>query len=222
MKIVDCSHPIRPGQATYQGGMAPEFSVRSTFAAKGRMSSAIALGIHTATHLDAPLHFIQDGLSAAELPLERVMGMATLIDVSNLAHRERVIDTQAFLEAAQGFPVGDIAVIYTGADELFGTPAFSSEYRCLSFGAVRHLLALKIRALVVDTVSVDLMDQPGFENHKALLSAGIPLVECVHNVLAIGKDRFFFAALPLKLVGLEGSPCRAIACPDLVVDAEKP
>lgn len=218
MNIVDLSHPVRNGVATYQGGMQPEFIARSTFETKGRVTSAIRLGIHTGTHLDAPLHFIPHGFTVAELPLERTLGMATLIDVSNLPCHGRFIDEDAFLESAHDFPPGDIALIYTGFDRYYGDLAFSNEYPCLSIKSVFQLIQWKVKALAIDTVSVDPMDQPGFNNHKALLGAGIPLVECVNNALLIGQKRFFFAAIPLKLDELEGSPCRAIAITDLTVD----
>ncbi len=214
MNIVDLSHTVKSGVATYHGGMLPEFIARSTFETKGRVTSAIRMGIHTGTHLDAPLHFIPDGLAVAELPLDRTIGIATLVDVSDLPRQGRFVDTQAFLDATAGFPYGDIALIYTGFDQQYGNPSFSNEYPCLNLESIHQLIRWDIRALAIDTVSVDPMELPDFENHKALLGSGIPIVECVNNMQAIGQKRFLFAAVPLKLNGLEGSPCRAIAITD--------
>jgi arylformamidase len=77
------------------------------------------------------------------------------------------------------------------------------------------LIQQGIQAYVTDAISVDLMDKPGFENHKTLLGAGIPLVEGVNNLRSVGRERFFFLALPLLLVGLEAAPARAVALLDL-------
>lgn len=211
MKLVDLTHPIRSGVPSYTGGSAPEFTPRATFETKGRMSTTIAMGTHTGTHVDAPLHFIFGGTTIADLPLERVAGMATLLDVSSLPCSNRIIDPQAFNALAERFPPGDIALVYTGVDALYGTAAYSAQYPCLATESVRWLIQKGIRAYATDAISVDLMDQPGFENHQMLLGAGIPLVEGVNNLKSVGRDRFFFLALPLMLAGLEAAPARAVA-----------
>ena len=139
------------------------------------------------------------------------MGLASLIKVSALPTEGRYLEFEAFKMAAQNLIPGDVAVIYSGMDSFFGKPKFSAEFPVLTAKSVDWLLEHRIRAFATDAVSVDPMDSAEQLNHKKLLGAGVPIIECLNNLGKLKSSRFFFAALPLKLNKREAAPCRALA-----------
>jgi arylformamidase len=215
MKLIDLSHPLIDGLGAYPGGSAPEFTWHSTFETKGRTSSIVKISTHSGTHVDAPLHFIPGGSSIDQVLLTSLSGYARIIDVSKCPLEKHRISENAFFASAKNLVRGEIAVIYTGLDKLYGSSDFISKLVALPFACVKWLIEQEIRAYATDAYSVDLMDSPEFNNHKALLGVGIPIIEALNKISVIPNERFYLSAFPLKLQGREASPCRAIAFLDL-------
>jgi arylformamidase len=188
---------------------------------------------HTGTHVDAPYRFYDGhhrrprGHTIAELPLEKLIGEAVLIDTSFKTPTEPV--TRELLERAassQGIDVraGDIVLIrfWRGAwgeprEEFFNTRGLSQE-------ACMWLLERGVKCVGVDHPNLEgrlaaeygNLDSPG---HLLLLHPDreVPIIENLVHLDAINATRFRFAALPLKIAGATGSPVRPIAVID---DAE--
>jgi len=88
MHIIDISVSVRPGMVTYPGD--PEVvleRVRSIEGGEGYNLSRISLGLHTGTHVDAPLHFVEGGADAEAVPLEVLVGPATVVDATAVESR---------------------------------------------------------------------------------------------------------------------------------------
>lgn len=218
MRLIDLTHTILEGIPTYQGGSPPHFEWNATFEASGRTSTRLNMSTHTGTHIDAPLHFIHGGATVDSLPLESLVGQMALINASALPRDGRSIDPRAFRRASGHLQDGDIAVVFFGVDRLFGLPAYTTDFPVLALESIEWLLDRKIRAFGTDAVSVDPMDSLEQANHKLLLGQGVPIMECLANLAAVGQERCLLAALPLKLGGREASPCRVIAMLDISQD----
>jgi arylformamidase len=216
MNLIDLSHPLINGLGSYPGGSAPEFTWHSTFETNGRTSSIVKLSTHSGTHVDAPLHFIPGGSSIDQVPLTSLSGYARIVDVSKCPVEKHQISENAFFESAKNLARGEIAVIYTGLDKLYGSSDFISGMVALPSACVKWLIEQEIRAYATDAYSVDLLNSLEFINHRALLEVGIPIIEALNNISVLQhKERFFLTAFPLNLQGREASPCRAIAILDL-------
>jgi len=203
-RIVDLSHavdadtPVFPGDGAVRVTILPHASVNL---------SRIELSVHTGAHMDAPFHFFTGGETIDRVPLERCLGLARLIDLRGLppgavigrecleAHRETLRHVRA-------------AVLHTGWSKQWGSPCYFSEHPCLSGEASEFLVSCGVRILGVDMPSVDREPYPA---HRALLGAGVLIVENLANLDAIGADLFQLIVLPLRLTGLDGSPVRAVA-----------
>jgi kynurenine formamidase len=231
-RIIDLGLDLTPGLQTWD--VKPPFTMlpymtAQTFAL-GFNTKLLILEDHTGTHVDAPLHFYDGehraprGKSIAELPLETLMGEAVLIDASDKAPTDPV--TRRLLEiraAAQGITIrpGDIVLVRFWPKP-WGEPM--DEFlnaRGLEGDACEWLLEQGVKAVGVDHANLEGRLAKEFGNLEApghLLflhpSCEIPVMENLVHLDRIGRPRFRFAALPLKMHGATGSPIRAVAIVD--------
>lgn len=185
---------------------------------------------HGGTHMDAPIHFAENGKTVDKIPLDNLIGPAIVIDVSKeaLADPDYQISIQDFSnwESSYGkIPDGIIALLRTGygrywPDRLkyLGTAKKGSEaltdlhFPGLHPDAAKWLVEnRKIKAIGLDTQSIDYGKSEFFETHRILCANDIPFFENVANldkVLVIGA---LVIALPMKIEGGSGAPLRLVA-----------
>jgi arylformamidase len=216
MKIIDLSLPIEEGMMTFPTHWHPvvEVTVLGRHGIEGRETRKIILGTHTGTHADAPRHFIPNGGSIDEVPLDILIGPAAIADFTGcLALQE--IDVKD-LQQKLGGKVPARLILRTGWSRHFGQMKFYNEYPFLSENAAQWLVDQGVRLIAMDTPSPDnpahsrgtARDSP---NHKVLLGAGVVLVEYLANLQAISASSVELIVLPLKLKGGDGSPARCVA-----------
>jgi arylformamidase len=166
--------------------------------------SRMALGVHTGTHMDAPLHFIPNGATIDSMPLDATVGRARVVG----------IDDPKSIKRAELLPYG----ISAGERILFktrnsagawSTDQFDEDFVFISHDAAAYLAQCGVRCVGVDYLSVCGFREDGVETHHALLGAGIWIIEGL-NLHAIEPGVYDMACLPLKLIGSEGAPARAI------------
>ncbi len=185
---------------------------------------------HGGTHLDAPIHFARGGDSAEEVPLRKLVGRAVNVDVRAPASADRdhlisVADLQAF-EAAQGrIPDGTIVLLRTGwsrhwpnARRYLGTAQRGARavpklhFPGLSEEAARWLVTeRRVRAVGIDTASIDRGQSTAFEAHRVLAAAEVPVFENVARLERVPAKGFDVVALPMKIEGGTGGPLRTMA-----------
>jgi len=214
--IVDLTHPITDGMQTFPVSWHPRVALQTLgrFAVEGRATTQITLGSHTGTHIDAPSHFIADGPSLSAIALERLVGPASLLDLSHVGERHPVSAEE--LEAATaGRRLASRVVISFGWARRFDTPSFYDSCPYLTEAAAEWLVATGIELLGYDTpMPDDPRNGAGSDCdspiHKYFLSRGIPLLEYLANLDQLPGD-FRLIALPLRLEGVDGSPVRCVA-----------
>jgi arylformamidase len=165
VEIFDISVPVRSGMPVYPGD--PE--VRLERVSSSPALSRLDFGVHTGTHVDAPLHFIEGAAGTEELPLDVLVGPCEVV-------------------AGQGFAE---RVLIKGAPELDRTGA-------------QALVEQTVRLVGVDRMSVG-----DDEAHRVLLGAGVVVVEGL-DLSAVEPGSYELYCLPLRLVGSDGAPARAI------------
>jgi arylformamidase len=110
----------------------------------------------------------------------------------------------------------DIFLMATGIEAFAETREYNLLYTVPSEELIRWLISKKIKAYMTDATSVDPVDTESCPKHHLLLGAGVPIVENLCNLDQLPVDKSFIAcALPLKLGGREGAPCRAVALPGI-------
>ena len=185
-----------------------------------RSNADLYMAIHTATHIDAPYHFVVDGIPIDRIPLEQLVGEGALFRVEAVAEPRRrltVADLQAAHTETEAQLRGKIAAVATG----WSNRAFSDAVRyfgespTLSPEAARWLVQAGVKAVVLDCAtdaaeSVPVADQ-ACPVHHILLGAGIPIVENCTDLVRIPDGRHTLYALPLKILGESGAPARVFA-----------
>jgi arylformamidase len=231
-RIVDLTLTLNDGIVTWE--TKPPFRLlpytsASTFTL-GFNTKLLIMEDHTGTHVDAPFHFYDGthrqprGHTVAEIPLEKLMGEAVLIDVSQKSPRDPV--DRAMLERAAKaqetqIRSGDVVLVrfWPGA---WGEPRKEFfETRGLTDDACEWLSERGAKCVGVDHPNLEgrlasehgNLDSPG---HLLFLhpEREVPIIENLVHLEAIRARRFRFAALPLKIAGATGSPVRAIAFVD--------
>lgn len=185
---------------------------------------------HGGTHLDAPIHFAEGRRAAAEIPLEDLMGEAVVIDVAGRAEADRdLLITASDLEAWEAengaIPPQTIVLLRTGWSARWpdlaaylGTAARGPEaVRDLHFPGLGHDAARwlveerDVRAVGIDTASIDRGQSTDFRAHRTLAAADVPIFENLAALDQLPPRGAWVIALPMKIEGGTGGPLRAIA-----------
>jgi arylformamidase len=216
MKIVDLSLSIEEGMMTFPTHWHPvvEITILGRHGIEGRETRKVTLGTHIGTHADAPRHFIPNGRTIDEIPLDVLIGPATVVDFTDCRPLQEI--DIAELKKRLGKRVPPRLILRTGWSEYFGDMKFYNEYPFLSENAAQWLVAQGVRLIAMDTPSPDnpahsrgtAKDSP---NHKVLLGSGVVLVEYVANLKALSASDVELIVMPLKLKGCDGSPVRCVA-----------
>jgi arylformamidase len=216
MKIIDLSLPIEEGMMTFPTHWHPvvEITILGRHGIEGRETRKLVLGTHIGTHADAPRHFIPNGRTIDEIPLDVLIGPAIIADFGGCDPLQDI--DVADLKQRLGENVPTRLILRTGWSRYFGNLKFYNEYPFLSENAAQWLVENGVKLIAMDTPSPDnpahsrgtAKDSP---NHKMLLGAEVILVEYLTNLDAITSREVELVVLPLKLKGCDGSPVRCVA-----------
>jgi arylformamidase len=216
MKINDLSLPIEEGMMTFPTHWHPvvEITILGRHGIEGRETRKVVLGTHIGTHADAPRHFIPNGRTIDEVPLEILIGPATLADFCGCPPLHEIDIPE--LKRELGGKIPSRLILRTGWSQYFGDLKFYNEYPFLSESAAQWLVDEGVRLIAMDTPSPDNPvhsrgTQKDSPNHKVLLGAEVVLVEYLTNLKSIGAREVELIVLPLKLKGCDGSPARCVA-----------
>lgn len=193
-------------------------------------ANTMRMAEHGGTHLDAPVHFAEGQWASDDIPVERLVGPAILVDVSEraLADRDYQVAQSDFetWEAAHGpIPRGSIVLLHTGYGRFWpdrasymgtadrGTDAVARlHFPGLDPAAAAWLVNDRsIHAIGIDTPSIDYGQSSLFESHRTLFKANIPAFENVANLNQLPSMGFWVMALPIKIRGGSGGPLRIVA-----------
>jgi arylformamidase len=156
--------------------------------------------------VDAPFHFIEGGETVDRLRLNSLVGPALVVDLSDIAE----ITAEALMSVK--FPIGTTRVLFKTNNSRFGgreKREFNPEYVSLSSNAAEWLVSQGVELVGVDGLSVQKFRDKSSRTHDILLGAGVVIVEGL-NLHAIPAGHFDFVCLPIKIVGADGAPARAI------------
>ena len=168
----------------------------------------LIMSTNLGTHLDAPFHFFDDGKTVEQLDLRKGFGPAWVMDFT--AKKAKDVITSKDLEKYAGRLVeGARIIIRTGWDKVFPEARYFTDCPGINPKACEYLAVRKIACLALDMPTVYGPDYVTV--HHALLRAEILIVEGLANLEKLKNDQVFFMAMPLRIKGRDGSPCRAVA-----------
>jgi arylformamidase len=169
--------------------------------------SAMSMGSHTGTHMDAPVHFLNDGIGLDRMDLDATIGTARVIKIDD----REAIRPDAIRDAV--FDPGDRIIFRTrNSDEEWWSQSFKEDFVYLSHEAAQLLVERQVRTVGVDYLSVGGYKRDGAATHKALLGAGVWIIEGL-RLQAIEPGDYELICLPLLVIGADGAPARALLRP---------
>lgn len=223
MKLVDLSVEVYDGfqsHATHarttvmdyvtHGFSAPRYQAPC----RGFATKLLVLSDHVGTHVDAPYHFVPEGVTIEGVPPESLLGPAVVLDATPFMAAGRPASAETLERATRAQRVevapGDIAIVRVWKGR-WGDPGFDRAKGVDELGA-QWLLDRGVKAVGIDLAYFegDLADMRR-PVHMLVLGRGIPIVENLVNLDLIECPRFTFVGLPLLIRGATGSPIRAVA-----------
>lgn len=167
--------------------------------------SSLEIGAHVGTHIDMPLHFIEGGANLDSLDLDRLIGLALVVEVPDYL---KVIDHQ-FLEGLNLRECKRL-LFKTSNSRLWQNPQlkFYKDYVAVDPSGAKWLVEHGCELVGIDYLSIAPYDQSQ-EPHEILLSNGVIVLESI-NLDQVPTGAYELICLPLKLEGREASPVRAI------------
>jgi len=207
--IYDVTVPIFNELPTWPGDPAVEISDwRSLSAGDGANVSMLNFGAHTATHVDAPAHFIEGAAKVESLDLEVLIGEAEVVAVPEDRH---VIDEEFVL--AHCSP-GAARIIFKTRNSTFWSERrlqFHEDFTYLDLKAAETLVQRGMKLVGIDYLSIEKFASPKHETHLALLSHGVVILEGL-NLSDVPAGNYELICLPLRLRSNkgDGAPARVV------------
>lgn len=219
MTTYDLTHRLEAFQPSYPTHARYYRMLWSSLAHGDRSTHAqLILGEHSGTHVDAPSHFVEQGQTIDQIPLDRFMGPAHCLDCTDLAAGDRLESDRLEAYDRQCGPVesGDIVLFHYGWDRYWGVESAAKRYTeggwpGLSEGAARWLVARRVQAVGTDAISIDSSTGNAVVAHQVLLPGDVLVYENLCGLDQVVGRRFQFVGMPLKIGDGTGSPVRAFA-----------
>jgi kynurenine formamidase len=200
--LIDLSHPIMNLMPVYPGDEPPQLEKINDFAQDGFNNFRLSTSMHTATHIDGPMHLTQCRQFISEIPIEQLVGVGCLLNVVDEEVIQSKPEYESFIEP------NSIILLHTGFSRKFGKEEYYRNYPTVSLELAQVFVRKHIKMLCIDSPSPDRYPH---EVHKLLLENSVLIGENLTNLeklLAIKK--FEVIALPLKIQA-DSSPARIIA-----------
>jgi kynurenine formamidase len=207
-KVIDLSLVIYDGAPTMP--LDPKCSVveHCNLDTLGYNLTKLTVSTHQGTHLDAPFHFIRDGVTVDRLDPAKCIGRAFKIDLGGKKPREPI--GVADVLPHQGKLVeGSFVLLRTGWDKVYPDARYFSDFPYLTKELADWFADRKVGLVGMDMPTPNGTDWKYI--HERMLGAGIVIVEGLADLDRIGAEEFLFIGLPLKIRGRDGSPIRAVA-----------
>lgn len=204
MRIYDVTVPISKDMVVYPGDPPVKIERKSTINKNDAKSnlSRYSFGSHTGTHIDAPFHFLENGITVDKLPLELLMGRARVVEVTAPRIDETVLEEFDF--------TADARVLFkTRNSYLWSQKSFVQDYVYITPGAARALVNEGIKVIGIDYLSVEKYGAENFDTHLTLLGAGTLIIEGL-DLREVEPGDYELICLPLKVKDGDGAPVRVV------------
>ncbi len=207
MKIYDITVPISENVPVYEGDPKVQIKVTNAIASGDAANvSRLCCGVHTATHVDAPVHFIEGTRRVHELELEKLIGKCRVIEID-----ENVTAIQ--IEHIKNLEGVERVLFKTRNSDFWNdsSQGFRKDFTYIAPDAAKTLVELKIKLVGIDYLSVEKFGSEDFATHITLLEKEVVIIEGL-DLREVAAGDYELICLPLKIVGGigDGAPARTI------------
>jgi len=203
-KVYDISLTIYPGMPAWPGNPQVTVDMVKSIAQGGSSNiSLLHIGTHTATHVDAPRHFIQGAPGINSIGPEVLLGQARLFQLPEAHHIDRSLLEKLDLKGVTRLLLG------TRNSTLLQQRQLNPDYAFVSEDAARYLVNIGIKLIGIDYLSIEQYQKEGRPTHHILLGAGVVIIEGL-NLTGVPPGDYELLCLPLKLKDADGAPARVL------------
>ena len=203
-KVYDVSLTIEPGMLVWPGDAPVTMdSVKSIAQGSSSNVSLLHIGTHTATHVDAPRHFIPGASGIDRIDADVLLGRARLFQLPEARHIDRKLLGRLDMDGVTRVLFG------TGNSTLLRQGQFSSDYAFVTEDAARYMVDTGVKLVGVDYLSVEEFQKEAHPTHHILLGAGIVVVEGL-DLAGVPAGDYELLCLPLKIKDADGAPARVL------------
>jgi arylformamidase len=199
MKIIDITAPIYQGMPVYKNKPEKQPQI-STVTNAHVTESRISLDLHTGTHVDAPLHMMNEGSTIETLPIERLVRTCKVFDLTSVSERITKQDIENLSIQAEDF------VLFKTQNSF--DEGFNFEFIYVAEEAAQYLAEVGISGVGIDALGIE-RAQEGHPTHRALMGKDIIIIEGI-QLRNVEAGDYFMVAAPLKLQGVDASPARIL------------
>lgn len=165
--------------------------------------SRLSIGSHTGTHMDAPLHFLRKGKGLDQMPLDATIGPARIIEIKD---QESIKAEELKTHKIQR---GERILFKTINSRYRKSNKFRKNFIYIAQDGARYLARKHVCVVGIDYLSVGGFYKDSLETHRALLRAGIWIIEGL-NLSKVKAGKYDLVCLPLKILNSDGAPARAV------------
>ena len=207
MKILDITRPLHTTTAAWPGDTPFEHHLTWKISDGAAVNvGALSMGTHNGSHADAPLHYLPDGPAIDALDPALFLGPAVVADVTGAGWS---IGRDALADAARHFRDGGVPRLLLKTGAWPDSTRFPARLPLLAPDVPAWLGAVGVRLLGLDVPSVDAIDSKDLPVHHALADANVCIIESL-DLSAVPAGVYELIALPLRIVGGDASPVRAV------------
>ncbi len=212
MKPIDLTLTISSDLPSFPGSPKPQFISWSKIKTEGYNLELLFFSSHTGTHIDAPFHFVENGLKIHQIHPNRLIRKAILIKLKKTSNQLITKKDLLLFEKVNGQIPNESTIIFeTGWQENLQQSFYFEKNPGLSISAAKYLITKKTNLVGIDSPSIDVGSESKFPIHHLFSKNNILIVENLTNLDKIDSNSFELIVLPLKLKDATGSPVRAIA-----------
>lgn len=206
MEIIDISMEIHKGIPVWRNNdrKRPEHKIMQDYSAGSVYESRMAMDLHTGTHMDAPLHMIENGDTIDHFDLKKSVTRCKVVDLTK-------VEDHITRKDLEKHPIdkGDFLLLKTRNSEIEG---FDEGFVFVDREAAEYLNEMQIKGVGIDSLGIE-RSQPDHETHKVLLGNGIAILEGL-RLKNVPEGEYVLIAAPLKIRNAEASPVRALLIKD--------
>jgi kynurenine formamidase len=180
----------------------------------GMEGKMMLMAEHCGTHIDAPRHFDEHGITVDEIPLATTILPGQLLDFTYRKAREAITIKdceEAERKTGKRLGPGTAVIAWTGVDKDWQKPGFLTERPFVPADTAQWLVDRKITLFATDLIWMDDPDEPFYPTHDIWLKNGLCMVQQCCNLDRLAGKEFLFVCLPLKMRGGTASPVRPVA-----------
>lgn len=214
VKIIDLSPFLENNGLVYPTYPRTVILPWTTHKNQGYESNVLFLPEHSTSHVDSPAHMLSDGKTIDELPLDKFVGVAAVLDFRDKAAKTSISE-EDLKGAAKRIKLDlneeHVVLLCTGWDKYLGKTGYFSDHPGLSEDGAMYIANKRVKAVGIDTPSIDNPELTTFPAHRKLFSKEIIIYEGLINLQEMMNKKCEFMAFPIKIRKGTGSPIRAVA-----------